>query len=289
MKTYLECIPCFVRQTNEILRNTIDNDKDRWEIMQQVLRDLADYDFRVSPPEAATRIHRLIRKKTGLEDPYREAKRRSNEIALQLYPELKTRIKTSLDPWETALRLAIAGNIIDLGIKNEVNLSDIERSIEDALRQPLTDGNAAKMKADVEAAGNILYIGDNAGEIVFDRLFIEEMPTEKVTFVVRGYPAINDALMEDAEAVGLTDIVNVIDNGSDAPGTLLADCSSEFLRAFKNADLIIAKGQGNYETLSDVPKPIYFLFRVKCHVIAYDAGIEVGKIAVIKRGEGKYV
>lgn len=289
MKTYLECIPCFVRQTNEILRNTIDNDKDRWEIMQQVLRDLADYDFRVSPPEAATRIHRLIRKKTGLEDPYREAKHRSNEIALQLYPELKTRIKTSLDPWETALRLAIAGNIIDLGIKNEVNLSDIERSIEDALRQPLTDGNAAKMKADVEAAENILYIGDNAGEIVFDRLFIEEMPTEKVTFAVRGYPTINDALLEDAEAVGLTDIVNVIDNGSDAPGTLLADCSSEFLRAFKNADLIIAKGQGNYETLSDVPKPIYFLFRVKCHVIAYDAGIEVGKIAVIRRGEGKYV
>ena len=289
MKTYLDCIPCFVRQTNEILRNTIDNDKDRWEIMQQVLRDLADYDFCISPPEAATRIHRLIRKKTGLEDPYREAKRRSNEIALQLYPELKTRIKTSLDPWETALRLAIAGNIIDLGIKNEVNLSDIERSIEDALRQPLTDGNAAKMKADVEAAENIFYIGDNAGEIVFDRLFIEEMPTEKVTFAVRGYPTINDALMEDAEAVGLTDIVNVIENGSDAPGTLLADCSSEFLRAFKNADLIIAKGQGNYETLSDVPKPIYFLFRVKCHVIAYDAGIEVGKIAVIKRGEGKYV
>ena len=129
-------------------------------------------------------------------------------------------------------------------------------------------------------AKDILYLGDNAGEIVFDRLFIEQMPHEKVTYVVRGEPIINDVTIEDAREVDMFDLVDVIDNGSDAPGTILETCSHEFQQRFASSDLVIAKGQGNYETLSDVNKRIFFLLQVKCPVIAKDIGFEVGSFIV---------
>ncbi|MCK5255186.1 MAG: DUF89 family protein, partial [Deltaproteobacteria bacterium] len=121
---------------------------------------------------------------------------------------------------------------------------------------------------------------DNAGEIVFDRLFIEQLPREKVTYVVRGEPIINDVTIEDAREVDMFELVDVIDNGSDAPGTILETCSHEFQKRFASSDLVIAKGQGNYETLSDINKRIFFLLQVKCPVIAKDIGFEVGSFVV---------
>ena len=115
-----------------------------------------------------------------------------------------------------------------------------------------------------------LYLADNAGEIVFDRLLIERLPAEKVTLAVRGGAVLNDATLIDAENTGITELVEVIRNGSDAPGTILEDCSEEFKRCFAAADLIVAKGQGNYESLSHFKKKIYFLLTVKCSVVAQD-------------------
>ena len=132
----------------------------------------------------------------------------------------------------------------------------------------------------VSRANNILYLGDNAGEIVFDRLLIEQLPCEKITFVVKGGPILNDALMEDAQIVGLTDVVDVIDNGSDAPGTILESCSEAFRLRFDESDLVIAKGQGNYETLSDVDKNIFFLVTPKCSVLARHLGREIGSLVL---------
>ncbi len=281
MKTYLDCVPCFLRQTLEVLRSTVDDEQIRWEVMYKVLTALTDFDFKRSPPEIGTFIHRLIREKTGIVDPYKEAKVRSNRLALELYPELKSRIESSPDLWETSLRLAIAGNIIDLGFKKEILLEDVQLSIDEALQQQLPDGAAERLKEDVANAESILYLGDNAGEIVFDRLFIEQMPTGKITFVVRGFPIINDATMEDAVDVGMTSLINVIDNGSDLPGTLLEDCSPQFMEKYNSSGLIIAKGQGNYETLTDPAKNICYLFKVKCPVIARDSGVKMGQIAVL--------
>jgi uncharacterized protein with ATP-grasp and redox domains len=284
MKTYIDCIPCFLRQTLEILRSAVDDEEARWEIMQRVLTEVSQYDLRRTPPEIGAFIHALVREKTGVADPYRQAKDHSNRLALELYPSLRQRVTSSADPWETSLRLAIAGNIIDLGFKKDVNLADIQRSIDESLVQSLPDGASQRLKEAVTQAKSILYLGDNAGEIVFDRVFIEGMPKEKITFVVRGHPIINDATMEDAQAVGMTDLVHVIDNGSDIPGTLLSGCSQEFIEHYNRADLIIAKGQGNYETLDDPGKSICFLFRVKCPVVARDAGLEMGRIAVSWKG-----
>ena len=192
----------------------------------------------------------------------------------------------SIDPFETAARLAIAGNIIDFGVNSTVDESEVERTIACSLTDPLDTAALAELKEAVGQAKSILYLGDNAGEIVFDRLLVEQMPLEKITFAVRGGPILNDALMADAEAAGLTDLVEVIDNGTDAPGTILEACSQAFRRRFDKADLIIAKGQGNYETLSDCPANIFFLLRPKCAVLARHLNCELGRLILMRSDAG---
>jgi uncharacterized protein with ATP-grasp and redox domains len=150
------------------------------------------------------------------------------------------------------------------------------------------DCHIAEFAQAVEEAEDILYLTDNAGEVVFDRLLLEQLPRKKVTVAVRGKPVINDATMEDAEYVGLAEVARIIDNGSDAPGTILSDCSDTFRRRFERADLIISKGQGNYETLADCPRPIYFLLQVKCPIIARDLNCQVGT-AILRRTSSRLV
>jgi uncharacterized protein with ATP-grasp and redox domains len=183
---------------------------------------------------------------------------------------------------ETAFRLAIAGNIIDLGVKTSIAESDIEKIITNCLTADFDKSHFEYFIDSVSRSERILYLTDNAGEIIFDKLLIEQLPLEKITVAVRGKPVINDATMEDAEFAGLTNIVNVIDNGSDAPGTILEDCSQDFRDCFEKADLIIAKGQGNYETLSEINKKIFFILKVKCPVIARNIGCEVGEMILQK-------
>jgi len=282
MRTYFDCIPCFVRQALDSARLITDDEQIHEQVMRGVLRLASRMDLRQSPPAMAQKIHRLIRKLTGVQDPYLQTKNRFNQLALKMYPELREQVQASTDPFETAVRLAIAGNIIDLGVKSGLAESQVEETIAQSLTEPLDMDALKKFRNATAQAKDILYIGDNAGEIVFDRLLIEQLPCENITFVVKAGPIINDATMEDAEIAGLTDIVTVIDNGSDAPGTILESCSEAFRHRFDKADLVIAKGQGNYETLSDVDKDIFFILRAKCPVIAQHLGCEVGEMILRK-------
>jgi len=282
MRTYFDCIPCFVRQTLDSVRLITDDEQIHERVMREVLCLASKMDLRQSPPAMAQKIHRLIRKLTGVPDPYLQTKNRYNHMALKMYPELRKKVEASADPFETAIRLAIAGNIIDLGVKTGLAESQVEETVAQSLTEVLDMDALNEFRTATAQAKDILYLGDNAGEIVFDRLLIEQLPCEKITFVVKGDPIINDATMEDAEIVGLTDIVSVIDNGSDAPGTILEDCSEMFRRRFNEADLVIAKGQGNYETLSDVDKDIFFILRAKCPVIARHLDCEVGEMILRK-------
>ena len=262
-------------------------------LLREVLRVLGEMNLRQSPPAMAQRIHRLIRELTGQADPYREIKDRFNRLALDLYPQLKVQIEGSGDRLEMAVRLAIAGNVIDMGVNNHLTDEHIHEAIDHALKTPF-DADLASFREAVSIAKNILYLADNAGEIVFDKLLIEQLPLEKVTVAVKGLPIINDATMADAETAGLTELVEVIDNGSDAPGTILDDCSEAFRQRFDEADLVIAKGQGNYETLSDVDKDIFFILKAKCSVIARDLGCQVGSLILrrsmvtVKEGGDSY-
>ncbi len=255
---------------------------------ERVLRELLGMwqamDMRQSPPAMAQKIHRYLRQLTGVADPYLDVKNHYNAFALGLYPELRERVENSPDPFETAVRLAIAGNIIDFGVNSNVEQSTVQDAILRSLSEPIDHDAVQSLRRAIDQAEDILFLGDNTGEIVLDRLLIERMPRDRITYVVRGHPILNDALLEDARTVGLTDLVEVMDNGSDAPGTILETCSDAFRRRFEQADVIIAKGQGNYESLSETQRPVFFLLRPKCAVLARHLSCELGRLMVLRSG-----
>jgi len=281
MKTYFDCIPCFIRQVLDSIRMTTKDGQIHEKVLREALSLASKMDLQQSPPAMAQKIHRFIRQTTGVEDPYLNVKNRFNKLTLMMYPELKERIETSADPLETAVRLAIAGNIIDFGVNSTLQENAVEQTIAESLEDELDSDASQRFRDATAAAKDILYLGDNAGEIVFDRLLIEQLPYERVTFVVRGSPILNDATMEDAQISGLTDIVDVIDNGSDAPGTILESCSEAFRQIFEESDLLIAKGQGNFETLNDVRKNKFFMLRPKCSVLAEHLGCKIGSLVLV--------
>ncbi len=281
MRTYLECIPCFVRQALEASRMVTSDPAVHERVLRETLRLVAEMPFDHSPPWMGQQIHRLLREATHNSDPYRQVKSQSNALALGLYPTLKERVCASADPFGTAVRLAIAGNVIDFGCRSHLDDDEVHEAIEDAMGGSFDDVAIADLRRAVSEADDILYLADNAGEIVFDRLLIEHMPADRVTLVVRGGPVINDATREDAEVARLTSLVAVIDNGSDVPGTILESCSPSFRARFEECDLVMAKGQGNYETLGGEDQNIFFLFKAKCPVIARDVDCDVGSAVVL--------
>lgn len=275
MRTELDCLPCFVRQALEAVRMVSRSPKVHRDLLRKVLKWTSEMDLSQPPPVMGQRIHRYLRRISGNRDPYLKAKRRQNEMAMRLLPKIRARIRRSSAPRDTALRLAIAGNIIDMGINGQVEEEKVIQSINRSLTEPLSY-ERREFKEKTDCARRILYLADNAGEIVFDRLLIEQLSPSKVTLAVRGGPTINDATLDDARRVGLFEVCRVIDNGSDAPGTILADCSKYFLDEFMKSDLVISKGQGNYETLGENPKDIIFLFQAKCQVVAEKVRQPVG-------------
>jgi uncharacterized protein with ATP-grasp and redox domains len=210
-----------------------------------------------------------------------DEKRISNEVALELYDQLKPDVLISSDPFNMALRLSIAGNIMDYGISTDFN---IQETIDKVLNTDFAIDHSILLKQKIQQAKKIVYLGDNAGEIVFDKMLIELMIHPNVTYVVRGSAVINDATREDAKTVGMEVVADVIDNGSKVPSTVLSTCSLEFMKHYNEADLIISKGQGNFEGLMDENDPrIFFLLMVKCDVVAERIGVEKGSFVVFNK------
>lgn len=268
----------------ESVRHTISDESRREELLRKFLRQIADMDFTQPPPAIARKVHRALRRECGVDDPYRDAKDRFTSMALDLLPSLEARMESSADPFDAAVRLAIAGNVIDLGVNGGLTEEEALPAMNLALDLPVT-GDVNALADAVRAARSILYLADNAGEIVFDRPLLSALPAGRVTVAVRGAPVINDAVMSDAVAAGIPKIARIIDNGSDAPGTILSDCGREFLESFREANVVISKGQGNYETLCDEDAPIFFLFKVKCTTVSRHCGLPLGTHALL-RGRG---
>lgn len=283
MQTSIECLPCFVRQAAEAVALSVKDPARQEEVLRRVMHALAEADWRESPPRIARDLHRIIRRETGDPDPYRAVKQRMNRFAGELLPQCREWITGVADPRTAAVRIAVAGNLLDSGAKNQIAAEELPQLFAGLWDKPLA-GDPADLFHAAEQADRILYLADNAGEIFFDRLLIEALPVAKVTVAVRGNPVLNDALREDAVLAGISSLVPVIDNGSDAPGTVLEDCSESFREHFRRADLIIAKGQGNYETLSEVRAPVFFLFTVKCPLVAAQIGEPSGTM-VARRSE----
>ncbi len=280
MKTKIDCFPCFLKQTVIALKQYPDGEDLSQEIIKEIFLIIREADISRPPAYTTTLIHRAIRDTLGA-DPFKKIKHVYNDKAVGLYPELKEKIENSRDPLWTATRLAIAGNVIDFGISTKI---DIGSSIKRALETDIAVDDYLSFKATVQETDEIHYLLDNSGEIVFDRLLIEELVSsgKRVKAVVKGSPVLNDATYEDAVQVDLTGSCEVIANGSDAIGTIIEWTSPEFQREFQKAGLIISKGQGNFETLLDTKKNIYFLFQSKCNVVSKELGLSTGSMLLKK-------
>ena len=271
MRTYLDCIPCFFTQALKAARIAGADENMQKKILGEVSKLVPEFPLDSTPPEMGRAVYQLVNKLTGNEDPFREIKKSSNQLILNLYPKLKLMVENSEDRLLTAIKLATTGNIIDYGAPTSF---EIEEEVADCLKSDFTVFDYSEFKQALDSTESILYLGDNAGEIVFDKLLIEKLG-KNIIYVVRNKPIINDALIEDARDCGIDKIAKVISSGSDAPGTVLNLCSREFLEIYRKAPLIISKGQGNFETLSEERAPIFFLLKVKCPVIAKDIGCRV--------------
>ncbi len=280
MKVHLDCYPCFLRQTLIALRLGTKDDVLKEKILKHVIGSIGKLDTSKTPAHTTTFFHRDIRNSLG-KDPFAGIKSEYNQIALKLYPFLKKQVSESKDPLWTAARLAIAGNVIDFGIFTSV---DIEGTVERALDSNIKVDHYEDFKKDLSDAKEVLYLLDNAGEIVFDKILIETLQSlgKKVTAVVKGAAIINDATINDAEETGLTEVCKVIDNGSDAVGTILEWSPENFQKIFNNAEFIISKGQGNFETLIGSKKKIFYLFQSKCDVVSKELGISTGSMLLMK-------
>ncbi len=238
---------------------------------------------RLTAPEFARALHNILKVYTRNHDPYRNEKKESNDEALGMIPQLKKIIESSADPFNCALRLAIAGNIIDFAANDDFNL---KATIDRALKDEFAIDHSAQLKEALSKAENILYLGDNAGEIVFDKLFIDTLGHPGITYAVRGAPVINDATMEDALYTGMQSSARVISNGYDAPSTIVGKSAAEFREYFDSADLIISKGQGNLEGLIDGnDSRIFYLLMVKCDVIAELLNVRKESLVVFNTAE----
>jgi uncharacterized protein with ATP-grasp and redox domains len=291
VKTELICLPCFQGQIERTLGYAGVNGDAGSRIRRRAGLILEQASLDQAPARISTLIHRLIREETGL-DPYKQVKDAYTRIALGKLPALGKMAAEWPSPrtgapdiLEGSVRAAIAGNVIDFGIYERF---DLDRSIEESFRLPLSPADYLAFAAAVERSANILYLCDNAGEIVFDRVLLDTLRDrgKSVTAVVKGAPVINDATRDDAAAAGLAgSAMRVIDNGNDGIGTLLELCSGEFMDAYRSADLIVSKGQANYETLAgEWDNRTFFLFKVKCPVVARSLGRPEGDIVLMGNG-----
>lgn len=232
----------------------------------------------LSSPEIQRELNKEFCRIINVKDPFKEEKANSNHIALELYKAWKPKVLSSVNPFDLALRLSIAGNIMDYGANNSF---DVHETINKVLKTSFAIDHSELLKNKIKKAKRILYLGDNAGEIVFDKLFIETIMHHEVFYAVKGAPVLNDVTMTDAKEVGMDVVADVISNGFNAPSTVLNKCSKEFLEVYNMADLIISKGQGNYEGLMYENDPrIFFLLMAKCDVIAEKLNVTKGSFVV---------
>jgi len=282
VKIHVECIPCFVRQACETVCRVTSDEGMRWQAVQEVCALVRETPDDSCPPSFAERVYDAIAAITGNNDPFVAEKKQANELALGLEPRFREILSSVPDPLLAAVKFSIAGNSMDLGVVREYG--DVGSLAEAMLASPLGIDDYTAFRRSLSHAGHVLMVGDNNGEIVFDRLLIEEMRKVRdcrFTYVVRGRPVINDITMEDAREVGIDRIAEVVDSGAGAPGLLLSACSKEVRDRFLSADMVVSKGQGNYESLSNAPRDVFFLLMVKCQVVSRDLHAPVG-VAVVK-------
>ncbi len=282
MKIQLDCIPCISRQVLEAARMITDDEDVIWEIMKKYGEMITQIDKDSKAPLVTARIHNFVKEKTNKNDLYYEFKEKNIEMASKLMPEVEKVIKNADDPLEAAFVMSAMGNAIDAGVSLEV---DIETNIKSAVDNGFVHSDFEKFKLELQTADELLFIADNAGEAVFDKLLLKELNKRDVDviYAVRDVPILNDITMREAEELNINKQAEVISSGCQSPGTVLEEASTEFKEIYKRADLIISKGQGNLEGLLGEERDIYFLLKAKCNLVADILEVDVGDFVFIKR------
>jgi len=274
VKSRPACYPCLIKQGLAALRLSTQDPALQKRALEELMRRLQGLDLERSPSFISRIPYEVAREITGVADPFAAAKRETNRLALSLLPALRRKIASAPDPLRMAVKAALSGNVIDLGIGHAY---DLERDAMRITDGPITLDHYEAFATLLKDCRRLLYLCDNAGEIALDILLIEQLKQRcEVTASVKSGPIINDATMEDARAVGLTGLVRVIETGSDYIGVEWAHTSAEFREAFESADLILAKGHGNFETLNERPEEIFFLLKAKCAEVAAELGAMEG-------------
>lgn len=279
-------MPCFINQainTSNILR--IPQSK-RLIIIKKVCSVMSRQDLSRPPVYVAKEIYRIISDVAGVKDPFLKIKKQSTKLSLALYPKIKKIVDKDRNSLKKAVEMAGAGNVIDFGAKSA---GHIDKQVDSFMRGKMSSfqkdigyQSFNKFGKKVVTAKSLLYIADNVGETIFDRILIEEIikinKSIKITYVVRSQPILNDALIADAKSAGLDSLVKIISAGKGYPGLIMEKTNKEFKDKFKKYDIVIAKGQGNFEALSEYYKKIFFLFLVKCPIVAKHSDSKVGTI-----------
>ena len=280
MRTYLECIPCFLNQALKAMALSKQTDAEKEKVIKEIIRQLAKIDLNKKPPEFARLVYNIIYDASGNQDPYKRIKERDNKKARGIFPDIKDMADKSSDSLLAATKAAIAGNIMDFAAHSEY---DIEHTISKVMKADLAIDDFSMFKKGLSDASSIAYLADNAGEIVLDKILLEQIRKLNdcpVYLYVKGKPIVNDATERDAIFAGLDKIegleIRKISTGF--PNTGMKKESQEFNREMENIGMVISKGQGNYESLSDSGLNIYFLLIAKCSVIARDLGVSKGDI-----------
>lgn len=283
MKSYLECYPCFLKQAVEAAKIATNDDDIHWQILSEVMKIIKTFPKDEVPPMMGKIIHEIVRRYSQNKDPYLHVKKEYNEKATDLLPLIKKEIESSADRDMSFLKLLAIGNIIDFGPFG-INQVDFEEFVHSKMENSTFKGNASPESfiASVKKAKKILYIADNCGEIIFDSYFINNYLKGKRVFLsVRGGPVLNDVTMSDLEGITYLDHVTVISNGDDAPGVILKNSSPEFIDIYKQADLVILKGQGNFEGIGHPDREgVYSILVAKCPVLARHIGCEVNDLVL---------
>ncbi len=285
MKVHYECAACFLRQTREALDLATDDESMKMDITEKVLKLVSETYRRGAVSNViGTEVHRTIKNETGNQDPYSGEREMSNDIASDFLPQVE-KILGDKNDLENYVKIAIAGNIIDFGA---LGLDiDMEALIIKTMEKDPTINNTNELENELKISKTVLYLADNIGEIVFDKILIEKIKEYdvNVTVALKEKPILNDACIDDALKIGLDKVARLTSTGTDSIGVIEGDVSTEFMDLFNKSDMVIAKGLGNYEGLGEMnleDKPVYCLLNAKCKPVARDIGVNLGDNIVLK-------
>ncbi len=287
MKMTPECVTCIFSQALRVCETLHVDEKTTKKVLDAVGCMIPEWSFEETPPQVASRVYPLIAKILHTDDIYGDFKREATEHARAFLPYIESMIDKSVDMFHASLKAAVAGNVIDLAATERF---DLEEEVAKVFETPFAIDDSARLREHLAQARNVLVIGDNAGEHLFDKVMMRRFntifPHVRFGYVVRGVPIINDVTVKEASEAGIDEVAEIIDSGVTTPGLDLSQVNETMRKHYEEADLIISKGMGNYESLNDKStRPTFYLLKVKCHVVASSLGRAVGDIICY---EGEY-